>query len=241
MKVRLVAGEARAGGIVAAALEVVLDPGWKTYWRTPGGGGLAPGFDFSRSENLRGATIRYPVPHRVSDGYSVSNVYEGEVIFPILLEPIDPTRPLRLSLGFTFGVCQDICIPVDLRAVLAWMPGTEDPDAEAVVGAGEATLPGHPVPGEFAVERVVRTGGTETFPEFEVDAAIPRPDGAVMFVEAPEGWYPGVPEEVRRDGGRVVYRVTIDRLGVKAPVAGAELVFTIVSGGRAIEQRVVLD
>lgn len=241
VKARLVAGEARSGGVVQAALELLLDPGWKTYWRTPGSGGIAPTFDFSASENLRGATIRYPVPHRVDDGFSVSNVYEGTVVFPIVLEPTDPRQPLHLELALTLGVCEAVCIPVDIHAVLDFVPGDRDADAEAVVAAGIAALPGPPSVGTFAVDSIRRTGGTETYPEFEVAAAVPAPDDTAIFVEAPEGWYADVPKEARREAGRVVYTLKFDRLGVKTPIAGAELVFTIVSGGRAIEQRMGLD
>ena len=47
--VRLVAGNALPDGTQRAGVEVVLAPGWKTYWRYPGDSGVPPRFDFARS------------------------------------------------------------------------------------------------------------------------------------------------------------------------------------------------
>ncbi|MBI3441560.1 MAG: copper resistance protein, partial [Proteobacteria bacterium] len=40
---------------IQAAVEVKLEPGWKTYWRTPGEAGLAPVFDWAGSTNFKEA------------------------------------------------------------------------------------------------------------------------------------------------------------------------------------------
>ncbi len=37
---------------VNAVLQVRLEGEWKTYWRSPGEGGVAPSFDFSTSSNI---------------------------------------------------------------------------------------------------------------------------------------------------------------------------------------------
>ena len=39
-----------------AAVEMRLDSGWKTYWRTPGAGGLPTQFDFTASRNITDVT-----------------------------------------------------------------------------------------------------------------------------------------------------------------------------------------
>ena len=43
---RFLPGWTDAEGRRVAALELVLEPGWKTYWRSPGDAGLAPVFDW---------------------------------------------------------------------------------------------------------------------------------------------------------------------------------------------------
>src|SRR5690348_5603736 len=51
-RVRLIASAPEGGGAPLAGLEIILEPGWKTYWRNPGDGGLAPSFDFASSWNV---------------------------------------------------------------------------------------------------------------------------------------------------------------------------------------------
>src|SRR5215470_10644281 len=53
-KVRLISAVAATGDVqrVQLGLEIKLAPGWKTYWRSPGEGGMPPRFDWSGSANL---------------------------------------------------------------------------------------------------------------------------------------------------------------------------------------------
>ena len=65
---RLLAGWTDAGGTRISALELVLEPGWKTYWRNPGDTGLPPSFDWSAAANMTGAEIIWPAPQVNSSG-----------------------------------------------------------------------------------------------------------------------------------------------------------------------------
>src|ERR1051325_797542 len=55
-------------GAHLAGIEIVLDTGFKTYWRTPGESGLPPAFDWAGSDNLAGAEGLWPGPRRVEGG-----------------------------------------------------------------------------------------------------------------------------------------------------------------------------
>src|SRR3981081_41605 len=57
--VRLLAGW-RSGAVLLGGIAFQLQPGWKTYWRTPGDSGVPPRFDFSQSENIETVTILWP-------------------------------------------------------------------------------------------------------------------------------------------------------------------------------------
>src|SRR4030081_1467168 len=59
--VRLLAGS-RSGGVLLGGIAFQLQPGWKTYWRTPGDSGVPPRFEFSTSENIEAATVMWPGP-----------------------------------------------------------------------------------------------------------------------------------------------------------------------------------
>src|SRR4051794_14696290 len=59
--VRLLAGS-RSGAVLLGGIAFQLQPGWKTYWRTPGDSGVPPRFDFSKSDNIDAVTILWPAP-----------------------------------------------------------------------------------------------------------------------------------------------------------------------------------
>ena len=65
--VRLLAGS-RSGAVLLGGIAFQLQPGWKTYWRTPGDSGVPPRFDFSKSDNVEAVTILWPAPTKFDDG-----------------------------------------------------------------------------------------------------------------------------------------------------------------------------
>ena len=123
----LLPGWRQADGTHMAALHLSLAPGWKTYWRAPGEGGIPPVFTWRGSRNLVRATPRWPRPYtfRVNGLQSVG--YAGELVLPLLVTPADPNAPIRLDARVDLGVCEDVCLPVtlQLRADLP-APGTRD-------------------------------------------------------------------------------------------------------------------
>ena len=240
-RVRLVAAGVGAEGKLDAAIEIELAPGWKTYWRTPGDAGIAPRFDFSRSANIVAPVVRFPVPERYDDGYSVTNVFRDRVVLPVDARIVDPAVPADLRVSLDLGVCDEICIPIHVEADLAVPVGGTDDEAATVVAAARDALAGPPLPGLLAVDRISRAGGTDRKPVFEVAATVPDAAKATVFVEGPADWSAAQPELVSADGGHAVYRVAFSRLGAETPIAGSAFVVTIVSDGRAIEQTIGLD
>lgn len=97
-----------------AGLKLELAPGWKTYWRAPGDGGLPPQFDFSESENVESVKIHWPAP-KVQDigGFRVI-VYPDGVTWPLEVTLTDPSRPARLNASVDLGVCEEICVPAEV-------------------------------------------------------------------------------------------------------------------------------
>ena len=111
-RVRLVLGSARIDGTVRGALEIDLEPGWKTYWIAPGPAGIAPQFETWRSENLTLDRVDYPAPIRFYEAYGTSVGYDMDVVFSFTFRVDDPEQTSRLSMSGLIGVCEDICIPV---------------------------------------------------------------------------------------------------------------------------------
>src|SRR5262249_13017060 len=97
--VRLIAGSNRnTDSSLRAGIQSKMQPGWKTYWPYPGNSGVPPQFDFSGPENLRAAKVLYPAPHRFTDESGQSLGYKDRVIFPLVISPQNPGKPVRLRL-----------------------------------------------------------------------------------------------------------------------------------------------
>lgn len=241
-KVRLVAAGVDGEGRLAAGIEIVLEPGWKTYWRTPGDAGVAPITDFSASTNIvNPVEVAFPVPHRFDDGYAVTNVYEDRVVLPILAPVVDPSSTTTLVLALDIGVCAEICVPEHYDLTLDLAPREADPQAQAILADAFAKLPANAEPGIFAIDRVIRAGGPDKRPVFAFDIVGPDIVGAQVFVEGPVDWYPALPDLVSVDGDRATYSVEFSRSGAKTPLGKTAFRVTVVSAGRAIEDIVTLD
>src|SRR5258705_2342632 len=65
--VRLLAGS-RSGGVLLGGIAIQLQPGWKTYLRTPGDSGVPPRFDFSKSDNVEAGSGFWPGPIKFCAG-----------------------------------------------------------------------------------------------------------------------------------------------------------------------------
>lgn len=234
-KLRLVATD-RADGSPAVALELVLEPGWKTYWRTPGEGGLQPQFDFSASHNVAEAEVLYPAPTHYDDGYTVTNIYQGRVILPIAVATVVAEVPVTVDVVLQIGICETICIPATIEASITFSPGEMDMAALAIVDEGLAQLPAAPVAG-FEISSI-ETG--ETPGTYLAVAIVPEAFGSDLFVEGPDGWHPVPAESSGRDGDRVTFSFGFERPDGGVPEPGTEVILTLVSGGAAVEQTLSL-
>ncbi|MEO0911372.1 MAG: protein-disulfide reductase DsbD domain-containing protein [Pseudomonadota bacterium] len=102
---RLLPGWETEAGTRMIGVEILLNPGWKTYWRAPGPGGIPPMFDWAGSENVRGATVHWPRPD-VQHAFGLTNLgYQDRVVFPVEITPEDPSAPTDITLALSYGVC----------------------------------------------------------------------------------------------------------------------------------------
>lgn len=133
--VALHSGVKGEGDTRIAVLRMELKQGWKTYWRIPGDSGVPPHFDWTGSENLASATTTWTVPH-VFETYGDRTIgYKTRMVVPLTLTPDDPTKPIRIRLNFTYGVCADICIPAGQEFALDIPPGAPEDGAYFVTRA----------------------------------------------------------------------------------------------------------
>ncbi len=95
---------------VPAVLEVKLSGDWKTYWRSPGEGGIAPSIDWQDSSNLVNSDWQWPVPKHFSLLGLETYGYTDTVSFPMQLrfEDIDKQLVLAGTLTLIF-MYNDLC------------------------------------------------------------------------------------------------------------------------------------
>ncbi|HSK40725.1 MAG TPA: protein-disulfide reductase DsbD domain-containing protein, partial [Arenibaculum sp.] len=115
---------------VPLGLHVRLEPGWKTYWRSPGDAGLPPVVDWAGSSNLEAADMAWPAPHRFTLFGLETFGYEGEVVFPIDAVPAEPGQPLALTAAADLLVCADVCVPRRLELTRDLPAGPAAPGGE---------------------------------------------------------------------------------------------------------------
>lgn len=139
---RLLPGWVADDGSRIAALELVLAPGWKTYWRNPGDSGVAPVFDWAGSANLGAVRMHWPAPEAIISGGDQTWGYHDRLVLPFTAAPATPGQPVTLAARVDFGLCDDICVPahVDLAAPA---PG---PAPDPVIAAAMAAVPGPAAP-----------------------------------------------------------------------------------------------
>ena len=113
------ADSARDKQTMLAGLEFQLDEGWKTYWHTPGSAGFGAETNWSASENLRTAEIRWPLPERFSLFGEDALGYGGDrVILPLLVSGLDANREIKLKGDVFYLVCKTLCIPHQAQVAL---------------------------------------------------------------------------------------------------------------------------
>src|SRR5919205_2753397 len=114
--VRLLAGS-RSGSVLLGGIAIQLEPGWKTYWRTPGDSGVPPRFDFSKSDNVEAVTVLWPAPTKFDDGAGGTALgYKQQVVLPLRIVAKNAEKPVTLRANISYAVCEKICIPVEAHA-----------------------------------------------------------------------------------------------------------------------------
>lgn len=149
---RLLSSGPATNGYYRAGVEVDLDPGTITYWRSPGEAGAPPVFDFSASANVAAVDVVYPAPKRIEEQGIVVAGYDARVIFPLKIAPRDPKAPVTLSLSLRYSACGKICLPA--RAVLSLVlpqTGVSPHAAEIAEASRRAPLRLDPAQSEKAI------------------------------------------------------------------------------------------
>lgn len=231
----------RQDGLQLAGIAIHVEPGWKTYWRTPGDSGVPPRFDFSASENVSDVTVEWPAPKQFPDGAGgISFGYQGDVVLPLHIKPTRTDAPVTLRAKINYAVCAKLCLPVEAEAALA-MPSTPDTASVAAIAAARGHVP-QPATidsaAAFGIRGVARSGDAVT-----ITVAAAPGEKIELFAEGPTPDWALPPPELRdttADGLRH-FSFVLDGLPPGASAKGAALKLTLAGADQAREYTVRLD
>lgn len=91
-------------------LSVSLEKGWKTYWRSPGEGGISPSVEWQKPVTAQQATWFWPTPARFDVAGITTQGYHDEVTLPVILSG---EVPGTIAGTLTLPVCSNVCILTD--------------------------------------------------------------------------------------------------------------------------------
>ena len=239
--VRLLAGS-RSGAVLLGGIAFQLQPGWKTYWRSPGDSGVPPRFDFSKSENIEAVTVLWPAPVKFDDGAGGSSMgYHDQVVLPLRIVAKNTDKPVTLRAAVNYAICDKLCVPVEADVELAFnsVASTED----SALSAALDTVPkpanvGDPNP--LTIRDVKREGKSAVL----VDVVAPSEAANIsLFVEGPTpDWALPVPKLLEHSPPGVKrFTFELDGLPPDTNPEGAALKLTLVGGERSYEFNINLE
>lgn len=244
--IRLISATTAVGDLetIPLGIEVRLDEGWKTYWRSPGDAGIPPHVEWGKSGNLETAAFQWPAPVRFMYYDLETFGYEKHVVFPVnaRLQNVGEAVSLRATVDLL--ICDDVCIPHTFQALLDLPAGPANPSKFAnMIDRYQNQVPGDGRRAGLVFEGA-DVSGSNVNPlirtAFRADTPFETPD---LLVEGSEDVIFSNPEFEFLEEGRVVLAsVTAeDIFGEGAPVdlESDPLIFTLIDGARSIETRAV--
>jgi DsbC/DsbD-like thiol-disulfide interchange protein len=186
-----------------AAVRIALAPGWKTYWRAPGEGGVPTVINLTEAEGVSGMAIHWPRPEVFFANGIRSIGYSDDVILPVEFA-LTGGGAVAISGQIDLGVCLDVCMPVtlDLEGLLPPVTDrvreiglalSDRPLTAVEAGAGRATCSVEPIADGLRVTVSVdipSTGNDETIvlehrhPDIWVSESVTRREGGTLRATA---------------------------------------------------------
>jgi DsbC/DsbD-like thiol-disulfide interchange protein len=238
--VRLLAGS-RSGAVLLGGIGFQLQPGWKTYWRTPGDSGVPPRFDFSKSENIEAVTVLWPAPLKFDDGAGGHSLgYHDQIVLPLRIVAKNTDRPVMLRADINYAVCEKICIPVEASVELPFTSTVSTEDSALLAALDTVPKPANVGDTNPLTIRDVKRDGKSTV---LVDVVSPNDSVVNLFVEGPTpDWGLPVPKLLEHSPPGVKrFAFELDGMPPGVSPEGAALKLTLTGGDRSYEFNINLD
>lgn len=209
-------------------LDVALQKGWKTYWRSPGEGGIAPAIRWHQPVE---ATWRWPTPERFDVAGITTQGYHGDVSFPIILHG---KVPERLDGVLTLSTCSNVCVLTDYPFSLDLTSSTGG-DFDYAYSRAIGTLP---LSSGLTSSLSARYAAGKLTVTAQRDAGWQEPS---LFIDGMDDVDFGKPAFSVRDGSLVATVPVTDSWGEAAPnLSGKQLSLVLADSGQAQESSLTI-
>ncbi len=157
---------------ISAGILVDFEEHWHSYWRTPGDSGLAPVFDWSKSQNVKNVILSWPKPARFELFGFYTFIYPEDVLFPIKVIPADAGQPVELVIEANIMACNKLCVPQEASVRLD-IPVVEVPKETA-----EAAR----------LAQAIKNVPQKESKELSIDTAVLSSEAMVITITSKEGF-----------------------------------------------------
>ncbi|OUR77724.1 hypothetical protein A9Q83_09395 [Alphaproteobacteria bacterium 46_93_T64] len=223
---------------VVLGVHIQLDRGWKTYWRSPGDTGIAPTFGWSGSENIANTEILWPAPESFESAGYLSWGFETEVLFPVKVTLKDADKDLRAKLVLTYGVCKEVCVPIQQEFSLHLPNAAAEQSAEKNLFQQYTALVPAPLGLSALAQRIEIRHLTKNFLEVTVDTnnSFENPE---LILEGEDGDFFAVEKTViDRNGNKVSFSIAADFVNDPKRILGRKLRATLIDNSQGAEASV---
>ncbi len=222
---------------IVLGIHLRLQPGWETYWRTPGDAGVPPDFFFDETENVDELYVDWPLPERKVQAGMTTYVYKDEVLLPVTIYPHEATQPVKFRMRVTYAACREVCTLEEADLALDVMPSAKDAKLTPLFEKNKARMPILENTPELAIDRV---NGTDADGKRRLEV-VARSNTAFVnpqiIIEAAPGFaFKPATVAATMEGRRLVLRSEYTHPNNLAIGEGETVVVTVFDATHAIER-----
>lgn len=236
------------GESVPLGLDVQLEPGWHTYWRSPGMAGLPPQIQWKldaaavaspEAANLGDAALLYPAPERFADSGMETIGYKEHVVFPIDAKLNHPGQALELRPSVDLLICNNICLPRHFVLSLKIPAGEarESPES-ALLKEYRAKVPQDAAASGIVIKdaAIIDDGMT-----IKIESTTPFEKPELLIENEADLAFAAPVADISADQHAVTYAVRLtEPLPQGKSLEELPLTVTVIDGARGLEQKIKL-
>ncbi len=234
-RMRVVALPPDESGKIDAVLEIQPEPGWHTYWRAPGSGGIPPQVSVEPGGNVELEGIAFPPPEMISYDNNLHDYgYETAVALPLKLKQVVTGVPVTMKLSAFVGVCAEICIPFQADFTLK-LSDSEEPDSgeTALINAARAMLPEAPSEDFAIMDPSVAADGKSATIKLRLPQGVSSDNVSVFAYVGAQAFRPATVTETA--SGQFEARLEPYFIGAEETLHGKTIGVLVNTGLRAME------